>query len=92
MGGRGGRPLAPLQDDGPAALGCEAAVHAVLCRGGLFLSRAPVLDSQTLCLPEQLLALPCGRAPLLQHELLRFLWPLRSEGSPGAVGKTCVTD
>lgn len=78
--------------EGLAALGSKAGVHTALGWGGLSLSRVPVLGSQRLRLPEQLPALPRGRATLLQHELLRFLRPLRSEGSPGAVGKACVRD
>lgn len=63
--------------EGLADLGSEAKarVHAALCWGGLSLSQEPVSGSQRLRLPEQLPALPCGRAILLQHELLRFLWP-----------------
>ena len=75
-----------------AALGSEAGVHTALCWGGLCLPWAPVLGSQRLRLPEQLPVLPRGRATVLQHGLLRFLRPLQSEGSPGAVGKTCVRD
>ena len=41
----------------------------------------PVPGHPRWCLPGQLLAWPCGRAALLQHGLLRFLWPLWSEAA-----------
>lgn len=76
-GGSGWLPPRLPAVEGLAALGSQAGVHTALGWGGLSLSRVPVSGSRRLRLPEQLPALPRGRATLLQHELLRFLRPLQ---------------